>query len=314
MMRFFTRILHVFAISILFVKGKVDETGYVEIPQGKLQGIVKPNHIAFHGIPYAQPPVGPERWRKTKPGANWSGIKDVTDTNLVQTCIQNTDLNYPRPVSEDCLYLHIYMPRVNHLVRPGTNTYVPRSVMFWIHGGAFTRGSGSLSLYDGQHMVEQSGAIVVTVNYRLGGFGFMYDDDFESVPGNQGMWDIIEALKWVKSNIHHFYGDPDSITVFGESAGGQATSVLLALKEVENRQNLFRNAIVQSAPIGIPFRNKQQAIDLSHHFLEDLGCFNFTKTVDRWDCAREKSVDEINIVLRRMKPDPIDDIGDIANI
>ncbi|RVE72032.1 hypothetical protein OJAV_G00057580, partial [Oryzias javanicus] len=183
---------------------------------------------AFLGVPFAKPPVGPSlRLAAPQPVEGWNGMRDATKQPFM--CIQSieivTDLlkklgamqiEIP-DISEDCLYLNIYAP-----ANRAQNARLP--VMVWIHGGGFTLGSASM--FDGSALAAYEDVIVVLIQYRLGVLGFLSTGD-EHLPGNFGMLDQVEALRWVRAHISNFGGDPNSVTVFGESAGGVSVSLLL---------------------------------------------------------------------------------------
>lgn len=206
-------------------------------------GLSKPAIRVFKGIPYARPPVGSLRWKPPQPPAAWSGVRAATEFghNCVQLPYPETSLYYqpPKPMSEDCLYLNVWTgARAASEARP---------VMVWIHGGAFTRGSGSNPTYDGEFLASK-GVVVVTVNYRLGIFGFLAHPELtrESdahASGNYALLDIVQALRWVKQNIAAFGGDPNRVTIFGESAGSFAVNLLQASPLA---RGLFHRAIGQS--------------------------------------------------------------------
>ena len=190
--------------------------------------------IAFKGIPYAAPPVGDLRWRPPAPVRGWQGVRDASASGPI--CIQNGGQDVPQ--DEDCLLLNVWAPR---------ETGAPRPVLFWIHGGGYTGGSGSTAIYDGTQLAAD-GAVVVTINYRLNVFGFLAHPALSAesphgAAGNYGLLDMVAALEWVRDNIAAFGGDPGRVTIFGESAGGGAVmSVML----VPQAAGLFHGAIAQS--------------------------------------------------------------------
>ncbi len=190
--------------------------------------------IAFKGIPYAAPPVGDLRWRPPQPAHGWQGVRDASTSGPI--CIQNGGQDVPQ--DEDCLLLNVWAPR---------ETGAPRPVLFWIHGGGYTGGSGSTAIYDGTQLAAD-GAVVVTINYRLNVFGFLAHPALSAesphgASGNYGLLDMVAALEWVRDNIAAFGGDPGRVTIFGESAGGGAVmSVML----VPHAGGLFHGAIAQS--------------------------------------------------------------------
>ena len=197
----------------------------------------------YKGIPYAAPPVGELRWKKPQPPGPWQGTKQATEFSKVcmQASYPQTSIYYrpPEPMSEDCLYLNIWTAAQSAKER--------RPVMVWIHGGGFTRGSGSVATYDGENLAKK-GAIVVTVNYRMGIFGFLAhpeltkESDVRS-SGNYGLLDMVAALEWVQKNIAAFGGDPKRVTIFGESAGSMAVNFLMASPLAKG---LFQRVIAES--------------------------------------------------------------------
>jgi para-nitrobenzyl esterase len=182
----------------------------------------------YKGIPYAAPPLGTLRWKAPQPAAAWKGVRTATEFSApcMQEPYAQTSIYYtPLPsVSEDCLYLNVWTAAGS----PSDK----RPVMVWIHGGAYTRGSGATPTYDGENLARK-GAVVVTINYRLGIFGFLAhpeltkESDVKS-SGNYGLLDMVAALEWVKKNIAAFGGDPSRVTIFGESAGSSAVNFLMA--------------------------------------------------------------------------------------
>jgi para-nitrobenzyl esterase len=207
-----------------------DHNLLVSIATGKISGAVgrNPEIRVFKGIPYAKPPVDNLRWKPPQPPAAWSGVRPATEFG--HACMQlpypETSLYYspPKPMSEDCLYLNVWTG--------AKSTTERRPVMVWIHGGAFTRGSGATPTYDGEHLASK-GVVVVTINYRLGIFGFLAHPDLTSerdvkASGNYALLDMVKALEWVKQNIVAFGGDASRVTIFGESAGSFGVNLLQA--------------------------------------------------------------------------------------
>jgi para-nitrobenzyl esterase len=228
-------------------------TEKVDLPGGSLIGVRDQGGqvISFKGVPYALPPVGEHRWKPAVAGANWSGIRraDRFGPDCIQTSYIDPDLDYktdfwfwpPSVSSEDCLFLNIWRPdRVDEKY----------PVMVWLHGGGSIQGSGAQPLYDGTQLAKK-GVIVVTINYRLGIFGrFAHPELTDESPtrssSNYDLSDIIQALTWIKANIVYFGGDPNSVTVFGQSAGGDYASTLLVMGTAEG---LFQRAIAQSGSV-----------------------------------------------------------------
>lgn len=193
----------------------------------------------YRGIPYAAPPTGANRWRAPAAVPDWAGIRDAS--SFAARCVQGgftPGANQPL-TSEDCLYLNVWTP-----ARSATDLL---PVMVWIHGGGFFTGAGSAEIYDGASLASK-GAVVVTLNYRLGTFGFfahpaLSEESPHNSSGNYAMLDMLAALQWVQSNIEAFGGHPEKITIFGESAGAEAVANLIASPLSEG---LFQRAILQS--------------------------------------------------------------------
>ena len=202
----------------------------VRIDSGLISGApgTNPEVRVYKGIPYAAPPVGERRWKAPQAPAAWTGAREATQFSPV--CMQapypQTSLYYqpPSPMSEDCLYLNVWTA--------AKSAKEQRPVMVWIHGGGYTRGSGSTPTYNGENLAKK-GVVVVTINYRLGIFGFLAhpeltkESDVRS-SGNYGLLDMVAALQWVQKNIAAFGGDPKRVTIFGESAGSSAVNFLVA--------------------------------------------------------------------------------------
>jgi len=221
--------------------------GPVRLDSGLISGAAAdaPGVRVFKGIPFGAPPVGDLRWRAPQPVPPWQGVRD--GTRFGDVCIQPPGkgrLNIAAmegspPMSEDCLYLNVWTPAASAVDR------LP--VMVYFFGGAFTEGAGSVPLYDGTALAEK-GAVVVTMNYRLGAFGFfahpaLTADSSHHVSGNYGIMDMLASLEWVQQNIAAFGGDPGNVTIFGQSAGAMAIASLVGSPRAKG---LFRRAIAQS--------------------------------------------------------------------
>lgn len=213
----------------------------VTVETGALRGSTYGGIAVFKNVPFAAPPAGDLRWRAPQPPASWTGVRDATSVG--PRCPQEDAFatHAPGPMSEDCLYLNLWVPADGEKL----------PVMVWIHGGGYARGSGTMSLYDGRGLAGH-GVILITINYRLGRLGFFAhpalkaerDANYPYEPlGMYGILDQIAALKWVKRNIAAFGGDPDNVTVFGESAGGGSVSYLMVSPLAKG---LFARAISQS--------------------------------------------------------------------
>jgi para-nitrobenzyl esterase len=234
---------------------------------GKLDGEEQGHLLVFKGVPFAAAPVGPRRWLPPEKPAPWNGSRDAR--RFVAVAPQNqvmagalSAMIIEEPQSEDCLYLNIWTPALDAKRRP---------VMLWIHGGAFSIGSGSQGIYDGSVLARRGDAVVVTINYRLGPLGFLRLADLTGgkIPasGNEGILDQIAALEWVRDNIAEFGGNPANVTIFGESAGGMSVGTLLA---TPNARGLFHKAIPQSGSCNTA-ASVERANRAAEHVLAKLG-------------------------------------------
>ena len=215
------------------MEGKETEDNYiVKTISGKIRGYKTQNEIlSFKGIPYAEPPIKELRFSPPIPIKKWEGILDAKKFGPVAPQPEfriDPSVEPPEQNEKDCLTLNIWTPALDDK---------KRTVMFWIHGGAFEMGSGR---YSGEFLSKRGDVVIVSINYRLGALGFLY------VPGktaNVGLLDQVLALKWVINNISNFGGDEEKVCVFGESAGGESISALLAMPSAKG---LFKRAIIQS--------------------------------------------------------------------
>ncbi|KXO97995.1 carboxylesterase/lipase family protein [Tsukamurella pseudospumae] len=238
----------------------------VETESGAVRGVARGAVLAWRGIPFAAPPVGELRWRAPQPAPSWSGVRDADD-------FRNAAVQHPKstpvglgkyqPVDEDALTLNV--------VAPAEPSATPRPVMVFIHGGAYLMGSSGTPLYYGNSLVERGDVVFVSINYRLGALGYLDLTEFSTerrpIDGNLGLRDQVAALEWVQRNIAAFGGDPDNVTVFGESAGGNAVTTLLATPAAHG---LFHRAIAESSAPGLT-TDLQTARSRGRLFLELLG-------------------------------------------
>ncbi|MGC5025513.1 carboxylesterase/lipase family protein [Tsukamurella sp. DT100] len=215
----------------------------VRIDSGEISGRDQRTVHAYRGIPYAQPPVGPLRYRAPQPLEPWDGVRAATEFSAAAPQNKKYTLvgfREYQPTSEDSLTLNV--------VAPAREATTPRPVMVFIHGGAYLMGSSATPLYYGNSLVERGDVVFVSINYRLGALGYLDLTDFSTderpIDGNLGLRDQVAALEWVHRNIAAFGGDPDNVTIFGESAGGNAVTTLLATPAA---RGLFHRAIAQSS-------------------------------------------------------------------
>ena len=208
-------------------------SGVVRTSMGLIRGQVAADYRVFQGIPYAAPPIGPLRWRPPRPAAPWKDLRDGSKPG--PQCMQEGRAT--KATSEDCLTLNVWTPSVGGSAK--------RPVMVWIHGGGFVNGSGDI--YNSRWLAAQGHIVVVTLNYRLGALGFLAHPSLGTGNdvGNYGLADQQAALRWVRSNIASFGGDPAKVTIAGESAGGMSVCDHLV---APGSVGLFRAAIIQSGP------------------------------------------------------------------
>jgi para-nitrobenzyl esterase len=250
----------------LIILASIVAASIVQIDSGRISGTAESGVASYKGIPYAAPPVGNLRWRPPQPVAAWSGTRAADKVGPLCKQKINTEDNGvgPPPDSEDCLNLDVYSPAKARKAK------LP--VMFWIHGGGYVNGSGTANLYNGTELAKQ-GVVVVSINYRLGRFGFFahpaLTKESPSGPlGNYAFMDQIAALQWVRRNISVFGGDPGNVTIFGESAGGGSVINLMISPPA---QGLFQKAISQSGIARIDFPYLDRPNDSEMLSAEDQG-------------------------------------------
>lgn len=247
------------------------ETVVVEIENGKLRGARAKGAFSFKGIPYAADTGGSHRFMAPQPVANWSGVRDAL--RFGHRCMQERETfgDVPvfswyaqsEPLGEDCCVLNVYTPAVDAARRP---------VMFYIHGGGYCTGGGGGEVLDGSHLALFGDVVVVTVNHRLNAFGYTHlnhlDDELFGDAANAGQLDLIAALGWVKRNIGAFGGDPDCVTLFGQSGGASKITVLMSMPAAKG---LFHRAINMSGASGfhvVPAAETQAHVN---HILKEVG-------------------------------------------
>ncbi|XP_056298967.1 acetylcholinesterase [Pseudoliparis swirei] len=269
----------------------------VQTRAGRVRGIRMPvpdrSYVtAFLGIPFGEPPVGKRRFRPAEPKRGWSGVYEANA--YPNACYQFVDTSFPgfqgsemwnpnREMNEDCLYLNVWVPSSP---RPHSLT-----VMVWIYGGGFYSGSSSLDVYDGRYLAHSETVIVVSMNYRIGAFGFLALHGSSEAPGNVGLLDQRMALQWVQDNIHSFGGNPKQVTIFGESAGG--ASVGFHILSPDSRPT-FTRAILQSGVPNCPWSSVSPAEARRRATLlgKLVGCTGCNDT-EMVDCLRGKSPQEL---------------------
>lgn len=245
--------------AVLLVTAASAAEPKVKTSSGTVIGTTQPGLQVFLGVPYAMPPVGDLRWRAPRPVTPWRGERAAT--RFAPSCMQGEAKPFGPYTpsfligperSEDCLYLNVWAPSDGKGKRP---------VYFFIHGGAFQSGSGSIPAYDGAALARK-GAVVVSINYRLGIFGFFAHPELTresslGSSGNYGLLDTVAALRWVQDNVARFGGDPGNVTIAGQSAGAIAVSDLLVSPLAKG---LFHRAVIESGPVmGLPMPKLQEA-------------------------------------------------------
>ncbi|MDY0137069.1 MAG: carboxylesterase family protein [Thiomicrospira sp.] len=247
----------------LFAADAAPASVVVTTDKGDVRGLVENGLLRFKGIPYAQAPSGELRWQLPQPAHAWSDIHDATQ--YASACPQLERYGIPESsLNEDCLALNITLP-FHH----AADMNKKRPVIVWIHGGAFV--GGSSGLYSLDYMAELGDVVVVSMNYRLGVLGFTAHPAFDADHnGGYGLEDQRAALRWVQNNIAAFGGDPDNVTVAGESAGG--ASVCMHLLAPNETQGLFHKAIVQSAGCATPLLSVEEGKKIGDQIGEKLGC------------------------------------------
>ena len=271
----------------------------VELSSGKVQGDIDGGSRRFRGIPFAKPPVGDLRWKPPAPVEPWSGVLQALD--FKSECAQLAWIQGPESDVEDCLYLNVWTPD------PMPSSPLP--VMVWLAGGGNQNGgasdnsalTGGKLIYDGSRLAAAHDVIVVSLNYRVGVFGFFSHPGLSaegSNSGNQGLLDQQAALRWVRDNIGAFGGDPKNVTLFGESAGAQDTCLQVVSP---GSAVLFHRAMSESGGCTTYRKTKAEALNRIPAFSDAVGCAGAS---DELACLRQKTVKELLLTA------PVDGLPD----
>lgn len=267
---------------------------------GALRGLDRGGHLAFLGVRFADSPARERRFTAPTPVSSWTGIVDAGE--YAPAAPQDPFVPFPfraaEPESEDCLFLNVYTPSLDDRRRP---------VLFWIHGGGFSHGSGKQPQYDGGPLAERGDVVVVTINYRVGALGYLYlgghDGGAWEATDNAGQRDQVAALAWVREHISAFGGDPDNVTIFGQSAGGVAVSTLLGMPSA---RHYFHKAIAQSGTAN-RLGDTTYASTVAGQYLERLG-------IPDADPDRLRTVDVADIVRAQGPRGPLSPVVDGVTI
>jgi para-nitrobenzyl esterase len=267
---------------LTFASDETKPSPIVEIASGKIRGVTERGVHVFKGVPYGAPTGGKNRFMPPKKPESWSGVRDTIAYGF-SSPQRDPALPAPGPTSgaasnigdlsglpesEDCLVLNVW---TRGITPQGKGDGGKRPVMFWIHGGGFTAGSGSSPGYDGTNLCLRGDVVVIGINHRLNAVGHMHLGDIAGADfaqsGNVGMLDIVQALQWVRNNIERFGGDPKTVMIFGESGGGRKVSVLQAMPAA---QGLYHRAVVESGP-GTTMMDRGPATEVTELVLAELG-------------------------------------------
>jgi para-nitrobenzyl esterase len=239
------------------------ETSVIEVEagSGKLRGRRQNGVEAFCGVPYAAAPIGSHRFKAPRPITPWAGVRDASERGPI--CPQTPSRlrfamgDFAARQDEDCLHVTVWTPKADNGRRP---------VLVWLHGGAYMSGAGAIDWYSGETLAREGDLVVVGVNYRVGALGFLYRPGWSA--GNLGLLDQQAALEWIRDNIAAFGGDPGNVTLWGQSAGAQSITFLLARPQT---RGLFRRAILQSPPFGSLPRLPEAGVAMAEKFAASLG-------------------------------------------
>lgn len=267
------------------IRGKA-MTRAVATTAGRIQGVVLDGNVqAFYGVPYGASTGGANRFMPPKPPETWRGVRETIQVGyrspqpLPGPISEIHALHRANPLGEDCLHVNISTPALDNEARP---------VMVWFHGGGFWSGSGDWLLYDGANLARSEDVVIVTVTHRLNAFGYLY---LPAIGGNKyaessnvGMRDMALALDWVQNNIENFGGDPDRVTIFGQSGGGGKVSVLTAMPSVQGK---YHRGIIMSGST-LEIENADSATEQTQRFIDYIG-------VDSVDALQRMPWQQLNI-------------------
>ena len=273
------------------------DTTIVNTLNGRIQGTTEYiDGVAvdiYRGIPYAVPPIGNLRFKAPLPIQNWTNILNATEQP--NSCMQSPDESFGRfrgvemwnpntQISEDCLYLNIWVPKTNDGSKMAT--------MLWLYGGSYVYGSITLDVYDGRYLAAKNGVIVASMQYRMSVLGFLYVGT-EDAPGNMGLLDQQLAMKWIHENIEYFNGDKDKISLFGESSGASSVSHHLL---AQSSWPYFKRAILQSASSLAPWaiETPQQLQIKAMNFSDIMQCPRYD-WLEMVECLRNKSAEDLQL-------------------
>ena len=300
------------AMAVMLPGGVHADSLVVATQQGKVRGkTINDGKVkAFLGLPYAAPPVGDLRWRPPQPPEKWKGERDATQygARCAQGHVYDDMAFLDDGESEDCLFLNVYTPA-------GAKAKSKLPVMLWIHGGGYRAGASSEPRHGGDYL-PLKGIVLVTINYRLGVFGFLATSDLNhetnGAAGNYGLLDMVAALGWANANIAEFGGDPENVTIFGESAGAYAVSTLMASKKA---LGLFQKAIGESGAAFVgPAQNgpEESAEEKGNAWVASLGVSS-TQELRSWptekilEAAKQKKFSGIpSYVDGRLLTEPVE--------
>uniref|UniRef100_A0A4D5R9B5 Carboxylic ester hydrolase n=1 Tax=Scolopendra viridis TaxID=118503 RepID=A0A4D5R9B5_SCOVI len=285
------KILQSVILSIIyyFILSRADDSSddfVVHLSTGSVRGKIAKGEngnefYSFRRIPYAEPPVGNLRFKPPVSKISWNGVLDATEDG--PSCTQLNFFTKEYEGQEDCLYLNVYTPKL-----PKDKENLKMDVVYWINGGGFLAMAGTSAYAGPERFPLQDDVILVSVTYRINVMGFLSTNDSAS-PGNYGLLDQVEGLKWVRENIHYFGGDPNKVTIMGESAGG-ASVIYQMLTPLT--KGLFHRAIAMSGSALCSWARQKVPLYWSKKLGEDIGCPT-ESSCELVNCLRQKPVEEI---------------------